>query len=327
MKFSHFMSILLICIMSAGAQEKFSFSVDIRNPYTIFKNPSNGFYYVANVSGAPHINDGQADIAAIWFKDFKEYKLKARVTPPISSSYPKTKLNAPTSMAVLDDHLLIVDVDSIAIFKQEEKKKPEQVAYFKVKGAKKLEKILVIDEDIYLSDSGIDSILKIENFFDKENRKVSRVTKIRAPKGMIHDEENNSLLIVSSELNKLYELNLEDIKESKTYTIGPKQSEGPNGFYDLCMGNQNEIYLTNFRLGKVFVYFRDEDRPKTITQPMKGAKPFISDLRNPTGIIYDKEFNRVIFAEYFSSTIHFQKGLKPQLTMDEIQKKIDLKID
>lgn len=322
-----FLPILLAVSLSAVANENFRFSVDIMNPYSIYKNPANGFFYVANVNGAPHSEDKRANIAAIWFKDFKEYELKARVTPPISSEYPKTKLSAPTSMATLDGHLILVDIDSLAVFKQEERKKPEQIAHFKVKGAKNLESIVVVDDDIYLSDSGIDSILKITDFFDKENRKVSRVTKIKSPKGMFYDSENDSLLIVSSTINKLYELNLEDQKKSKTYTIGPKSTEGQNGFFDLCIGNQREIYLTHFRYGKIFAYFRDQDRPKSITKPMKYAMPFINELNNPTGIIYDAEFNRIVFAEYFSNTIQFRKGLKPQLTMDEIQKKIDLELE
>ena len=81
-------------------------------------------------------------------------------------------------------------------------------------------------------------------------------------------------LIVSSQINKLYELNLEDVTKSKTFTIGPKSTEGGNGFFDLCIGNQREIYLTNYMLGKVFIYFRDQDRPNTITEPMKYAAPF-----------------------------------------------------
>ena len=50
--------IFLILIFSINAQdskENFRFSVDIQNPYTIFQNPTNGFFYVANVKGAPHI--------------------------------------------------------------------------------------------------------------------------------------------------------------------------------------------------------------------------------------------------------------------------------
>ena len=144
---------------------------------------------------------------------------------------------------------------------------------------------------------------------------------------MTYDSDNNALLIVSSEINKLFELNLEDQKKSKTYTIGEKSTEGPNGFFDLCIGNQNEIYLTNFRYGKVFVYFREQDLPKTFSEPMKVAKPFISDLNNPTGIFYDTQFNRIIFTEYFSNSINFRKGIKPQLTMDQIKKKIDISID
>ena len=330
MKLNKLISIFLILIFSVNAQdnkESFKFGVGIQNPYTIFKNPTNGFFYIGNVKGAPHLNDNNSDIAAIWFKDFKAYRVKAKVTPPISSEYPKTKLSSPTGMVILDGHLIIADVDSLAIFKQEEKKRPEQIAHFKVKGAEKLEGIVVVDGDIYLSDSGIDSILKITDFFDKEKRDVSRVAKIKSPKGMIYDKDNNSLLIVSSKINKLYELSLVDVNKSKTFTIGPKSSEGGNGFFDLCMGNQRELYLTNYMLGKVFIYFRNQDRPKAITKPMKYAVPFIKKANNPTGIIYDSEFNRIIFAEYFSNTIQFHKGLKPQLTMEEIKKKIDLNID
>ncbi|MCM8531454.1 MAG: hypothetical protein NE330_09865 [Lentisphaeraceae bacterium] len=201
------------------------------------------------------------------------------------------------------------------------------MARFKVKGAKKLEDIEIIDGNIYLTDSASGAVLKITDFFDKEKREVTRVSKLPSPKGMIYDEDKDALLIVSATENKLYELNLEDIKKSTSYQIGPKETRTSNGFYDLCMGNQKEIYLVHYSYGRILVYFRDEDRPKTISQPMKMAKPFINDLRSPTSIIYDSSLNRIIYTEYISNKVRFQKGLKPQLTMDQIKEKIDIKID
>jgi hypothetical protein len=314
----------IILSLSLNAKDEYSIGADMQRPYDVIVNPLNGFYYISNIVGGPNSQDGVADISALWFENLTEFKLKARVSPPISTQYPETKLNSPTGMAVTGEHLLIADIDSIAIFKQEKDKRPTQIGRFKIPGAQRLESIVVTDsKTFYLSDSQVGAIFCVTDFFDPETRKIEVATKIKAAKGMIHDTNNNALLIVSSEVNTLYEYNLLDAKESKTHTIGPPNAVG---FSHLCMGNQEEIYLTHFTLGKVLVYFRDADRPKTIPQPMTGAMPFINNLRGPLGIIYDKANNRVIFTEFYTNSLTFKKGLRPQLTLNQIENAIDFEI-
>ena len=285
--------ISLMPLMAADKKEKkeekrkvefFNTSDSLIRPHTIYRNPVNGLFYISSLDGHPNSDNGTAHISILSFEDFEYYEPKRYKNPIIiSTQFPKTKLHAPKGMAAWGNLLVLADLDSLAIFKNEEGKKPQQIGRIKIKGAKNLNSILRLDEALYLTDSDAGGIFKVTNLEDSKERKVEGLLKIPGASGMIYDEEKNALLIVSSKVNNLYEYNLDDKKESKTYQIGPKvtkaQAETQTGFTSICMGNQRELYFTHYDLGKIMVYFRDEDRPGTIKEPMKYAKAFINDLR------------------------------------------------
>ena len=197
----------------------------------------------------------------------------------------------------------------------------------KVPGAKNLHSILKIGETIYASDSEAGGIFKITDFEDKETRKIEPLTKIAGASGMIYDESNNALLVVSSKINLLYEYNLADKKESKSHVIGPKmskaESDNQTGFVDLVMGNQNEIYLAHYDLGRIMVYFREDHRPASMKQ-MKYAKTFIDNLRTPSSLVYDNTFNRIGYIQFQYNQFSFRKGIPALNAAEVIKKKIDL---
>lgn len=319
-------------------EEKVSYrySAGLNRSYVVYKSATDGFFYVGSTVGHADSKDDQGQITVLAFEDFYDYKLKIFKNPVIiSSEYTKTSLDAPKGLVTFDDYIIATDLDALAIFKKVEKGLPKQVGRLKIKGAKNLHSILKINSDFYISDPDVNGIFKVTNLMDPEKREIIPLTRIPSPKGMIYDSAKDALLIVSSKVNKLYEYNLVDPKKSTTYTLAPEvpkdQQKSHNGFIDLCMGNQKEIYLTNYEHNKIMIYFRDEDRPATIKEPMKYAKVFISDVRTPTSIIYDKTLNRIIFTEFYYSIVRFNKGLPPQLTDDiikqglDIDKKLDMK--
>lgn len=327
MKFLLF-ALILTTGLTLNAQEKneklvkknsFVTSLGLNKPYSVFLNPSDNFYYIANVMGHPDAENNQAQISVLVFKDYEHYEPRhLKNNLPISTQYPKTTLSAPKGMVAWDNYLVIADLNALAIFKTEVGKRPKQVARFPVKGAKSLDSIVRVDEVLYISDSKAGGIYKISNFEDKQNRKIEALTKVPSPTGMIYDTENDSLLIVSSKVNKLYEFNLTDKKKSAAFTIGTK-SDTNRGFTGICMGNQRELYLTHYDLGRIFVYFRDADRPATIKKTMKVAKTFIKDLTTPTGIIYDSSQNRIAFLEFEINQLTFKNGLAPQNTSESLK--------
>ena len=327
----------LMPLMAADKKEKkeekrkvefFNTSDSLIRPHTIYRNPVNGLYYISSLDGHPNSDNGTAHISILSFEDFEFYETKKFKNPIIiSTQFPKTKLHAPKGMAAWGDLLVLADLDSLAIFKNEEGKKPRQIGRIKIKGAKNLNSIVRLDEALYLTDSDAGGIFKVTDLENSKERKVEPLLKIPGASGMIYDGDKNSLLIVSSKVNNLYEYNLDDKKESKTYQIGPKltkaQAEVQNGFSSICMGNQRELYFTHYDRGEVMVYFRDEDRPGTISKPMKYAKTFIKDLRTPTNIIYDKTFNRVGFVQFQYNLMTFKDGLPAQVTKEILDKKIE----
>ena len=179
-----------------------------------------------------------------------------------------------------------------------------------------------------MTDSKANGVFKVTNLMDPKEREILPLTKIPSPKGMIYDAENDALLIVSSKVNKLFEYNLADAKNSKSYTLAPEVSKemlaGYKGFQGLCMGNQKEIYLTHYKHNMIMVYFRDQDRPDAIKQPMKYAKRFLKDIRTPTSIIYDNTLNRIAFTQHYYNTVMFHNALPPQLTDEIINKGVEV---
>lgn len=313
-------------------EEKLSYTYagGLSRPYTIYKSPSDGFYYIGSTDGPHDLKDKNGQITVLSFEDFEDYKIKPfKRNIIISSEYPRTSIDGPKGMVADGDYLIVTDFEALAIFQKVEKGLPKQIGRLKIKGAKNLESIVKVDGAFYMSDSGANGIFKVTDLMDSEKREVTPLTRIPSPRGMVYDNTNNALLIVSSKVNKLYELNLEDTKKSTSYTIGPPVSkdmvDGYKGFYGLCIGNQKEIYLTHHGLNRIMVYFRDADRPGTIKKPMKYARDFVKDVRTPTTIIYDPTLNRIAFTEYYYNRVIFRKGIPPQLT-DAILNK-DVKAD
>ncbi|MCM8542715.1 MAG: hypothetical protein NE328_20785 [Lentisphaeraceae bacterium] len=306
----------------------YNYSGGLSRPYTIYKNPTDGFYYIGSTDGLHDIKDGNAQITVLNFEDFEDYKIKLfKRNVIISSEYPKTSLDAPKGMIADGDLLLVTDFEALSIFKKVEKGLPQQIGRLKIKGAKNLESIIKVDDAYYMTDSGFNGILKVTDLMDPEKREVSVLTRIHSPKGMVYDAAKNALLIVSSKVNVLYEYSLEDPKKSTSYVIGPKVSadmkDGYKGFNGICIGNQKEIYLTHYGLNRIMVYFRDEDRPPTIKKPMKYARDFVKDVRTPTSIIYDATLNRIAFTEFYYNRVIFRKGIPPQLTDAILNKDIE----
>jgi hypothetical protein len=309
--------------------DRFNYGGSLIRPYTIYRNPTNNMYYITSLSGHPNSDNATAHVSVLAFKDLEAFEVRKFKNPIIiSTEYPKTRLHAPKGMLAWRDWLVMCDLNSLAVFKAEEGKKPAQIARLKIPGAKNLHSIIKVGETIYVSDSEAGGIYKITDFEDKETRKIEPLTKIPGASGMIYDKTNDALLVVSSKVNLLYEFNLADKKESKSHVIGPKmskaESDNQTGFVDLVMGNQNEIYLAHFDLGKVMIYFRDADRPGTIKQPMKYAKTFIDDLRTPSSLVYDATFNRIGYVQFQYNQFSFRKGLPAQLTEEVIKKKVDV---
>lgn len=324
--------------MEEEKKEKLSYTYagGLNRPYTIYKNPTDGFYYIGSTDGVHNLKDKRGQITVLNFEDFKDYKIQPfKRNIIISSEYPKTSIDGPKGMVADGDYLIVTDFEALAIFQKVEKGLPKQIGRLKINGAKNLESIVKVDDAFYMTDSGINAVFKVTDLMDSEKRKVTSLTRIHSPKGMIYDNNKKALLIVSSKANTLYEFNLEDAKKSTSYTIGPKVKkddvDGYKGFHGLCIGNQKEIYLTHYGLNRIMVYFRDEDRPATIKNPMKYAKDFVKDVRTPTTIIYDATLNRIAFTEYYYNRVIFRKGIPPQLTDAILNKGVEtddtLKLD
>ena len=306
----------------------YTYASGLNRPYTIYKNPTDGFYYIGNTGGLDHLKDGSAQITVLNFEDFEDYKpQRFRNNIIINTEYPKTSLDGPKGMIAEGDMLIVTDFEALAIFQKVEKGLPKQIGRLKIKGAKNLESIVKVDDAFYMTDSGFNGILKVTNLMDPEKREVVPLTRIHSPRGMVYDAAKNALLVVSSKTNVLYEYSLEDPKKSTSYVIGPKVSadmkDGYKGFYGLCIGNQKEIYLTHYGLNRIMVYFRDEDRPATIKKPMKYARDFVKDVRTPTTIIYDNTLNRIAFTEFYYNRVIFRKGIPPQLTDEILNKSVE----
>ena len=306
----------------------FTFVSGLDRPYCIYLNPSDGFYYIGSTGSFSEVKDNRAQISVLAFEDFEYYEQKRfQRNIVISSDYPKTSLDGPRGLVSDGDYLIATDFDALAIFKKPEKGLPKQVGRLKIPGAKVLESIIRVDGAYYMTDSGANGVFKVTNLMDPEKREIKPLTKIYSPKGMVYDHNKKALLIVSSKINKLFEFNLEDAKKSTSYVIGPKikkeDIEGHKGFNGICIGNQKEIYLTHMSRNAVMVYFRDEDRPATIKQPMKYAKDFIKDIRTPSSIIYNKALNRIAVTEYFYNKVIFRNGIPAQLTDEILKKKVD----
>jgi len=317
-------------------EEKISYrySGGVKRPYVIHHSASDGFYYIGSTVGREDSKDGQARITVLAFDDFEQYELKRFKKPVIiSTEYPKTSFDSPRGIVTTGEYIIATDFDALAIFKKVEKGLPQQIGRLKIKGAKELESIIKVDDAYYMTDSAVNGVFKVTDLMDSKERKVTPLTKIPSPKGMIYDAANDALLIVSSKVNKLFEYNLADAKKSKTYTLAPevdKESiDGYKGFQGLCIGNQKEIYLTHYKSNMIMVYFRDQDRPATIKKPMKYAKKFLTDIRTPTSIIYNKTLNRIAFTQHYYNVVMFHKGIPPQITDDIINKGLesDIKID
>ena len=312
-------------------EEKVSYrySGGVKRPYVIHRSSTDGFFYIGSTIGREDAKDGQAQITVVAFDDFEQYELKRFKKPVIiSTNYPKTVFDSPRGIVTFGEYIITTDFDALAIFKKVEKGLPQQIGRLKIKGAKELESIIKVDDAFYMTDSAVNGVFKVTGLMDPKERKVTPLTKIPSPKGMIYDDANNSLLIVSAKVNKLFEYNLDDAKKSKSYTLAPEVSKenlaGYKGFQGLCMGNQKEIYLTHYKSNMVMVYFRDQDRPATITKPMKYAKKFLKDIRTPTSIIYDKTLNRIAFTQHYYNVVMFHKGLPPQLTDDILNKGVEV---
>ncbi len=297
----------------------YSYSSALNRPYLVYKNPTDGFFYLGSVAGHADEKNGLGQVSVLAFENFLEYKLRTFQNPVvISSEYDKTIIDTPKGMVAFDDLLIFTEMDSLNVFKKIEKGLPKQLGVLKIKGAKNLHSIIKLKDDFYVTDSEQNGVFKITNLLDPEKREVKPLFRVVSPKGMIYDSAKNCLLIVSSKENNLYEYNLSDAKQSKTYTLAPPVAKDlqatHNGFVDLCIGNQKEIYLTNYANNKIMLYWRDEDRPATIKEPMKYAKVFLSDVRTPTTIIYEETTNRIIFTELYYNIVRFNKGLPPQIS-------------
>lgn len=313
-------------------EEKVSYrySGGVKRPYVIHQSPTDGFFYIGSTIGREDSKDGQAQITVLAFEDFEQYELKRFQKPVIiSTEYPKTVFDSPRGIVTFGEYIITTDFDALAIFKKVEKGLPEQIGRLKIDGAKELESIIKVDDSFYMTDSAANGIFKVTGLMDPKERKITPLTKIPSPKGMIYDAENNALLVVSSKVNKLFEYNLEDAQKSKSYTLAPEPAKdavaGYKGFQGLCMGNQKEIYLTHYKSNMIMIYFRDQDRPATVPKPMPYAKMFLKDIRTPTSIIYEKTLNRIAFTQHYYNVVMFHKGLPAQLTDDILNK--DIKVD
>ena len=102
-------------------------------PYTVYRNPVNNIYYISSLNGHPNSDNATAHISVMAFKDLETLEVRRfKNSVVISTEYPKTRLHAPKGMLAWRDWLVMCDLDSLAVFKSEEGKKPMSFEVYKL---------------------------------------------------------------------------------------------------------------------------------------------------------------------------------------------------
>lgn len=150
-----FFLVTLGCSGKSGNQEKspgFLQVSGLQTPESIFWDASRDHYYISNINGSATEKDGNGFISRFNPSD-STFVLKW-----IDGSLSGTELNGPKGIAVVKDRLFVTDIDAIRVFTLPEGGYEQSI---QIPGAKFLNDIVAVDDNLYVSDSFTNSIYLI----------------------------------------------------------------------------------------------------------------------------------------------------------------------
>ncbi len=255
--------------------------VGFETPESVLHDELADHYLVSNIKGDPLTKDGNGFISIV-ATDGSVKQLKF-----IEGGANKVTLNAPKGMGILNETLYVADIDTVRMFDRTSGAPKGEI---KVKGATFLNDVAVLDDTIFVTDTGMkagfkpsgsDAVLAIK---DGKAKPLVKNKALAGPNGMV--AHGDMLWVVNFGGKTLQMVDLEDGKLSGAVELPAGQLDGVGMLHD------GSFVVSSWEANAVFR-----------GRPGQDFETIVKDVASPADFGIDVQRNRLIIPLFTKNVV------------------------